>query len=135
MEVGSGGDQGQRRQRAGHSRRLWERLWERRRELGANTYRVLVPPTPPRGIDRRLNGLAGPEYDATISFGLPIEPEDSQYGEYRYKQLTEVRNRDAHSYHRNVRDANFPLVEEAFVTAFDILVKAMRHGEHPPAKF
>ena len=38
-------DQGQRRQRAGHSRRLWERLWERRRELGANTYRVLVHPT------------------------------------------------------------------------------------------
>ena len=32
-------------------------------------------------IDRRLTGLAGPDYDATISFGLPIEPEDSQYGE------------------------------------------------------
>ena len=40
-------DQGQRRPRAGHCRRLWERLWERRRELGANTYRVLVPPNPP----------------------------------------------------------------------------------------
>ena len=39
------------------------------------------PPDSTRGIDRRLNGLAGPEYDATISFGLPIEPEDSQYGE------------------------------------------------------
>ena len=35
----------------------------------------------PYRIDRRLTGLAGPEYDATISFGLPIEPEDSQYGE------------------------------------------------------
>ena len=32
--------------------------------------------------ESRLNGLAGPEYDATISFGLPFEPEDSQYGEY-----------------------------------------------------
>ena len=53
----------------------------RRLELGVNTYRVLVHPTSTRGIDRRLNGLAGPEYDATISFGLPIEPEDSQYGE------------------------------------------------------
>ena len=31
-------------------------------------------------IDRRLSGLAGPDYDATISFGLPLEPEDSQYG-------------------------------------------------------
>ena len=38
-------DQGQRRPRAGHSRRLWERLWERRLELGANTYGVRVPPT------------------------------------------------------------------------------------------
>ena len=34
--------------------------------------------------DRRLNGLAGPEYHAIISFGLPIEPEDSQYGKYRF---------------------------------------------------
>ena len=34
-------------------------------------------------IDRRLTGFAGPEYDATISFGLPYEPEDSQYGKYR----------------------------------------------------
>ena len=34
-------------------------------------------------IDRRLTGLAGPEYHAIISFGLPIEPEDSQYGKYR----------------------------------------------------
>ena len=45
LRVGRGVDQGQRRPRAGHSRRLWERLWERRLELGANTYRVLVPPT------------------------------------------------------------------------------------------
>ena len=37
----------------------------------------------PYWIDRRLTGLAGPDYDATISFGLPFEPEDSQYGEYR----------------------------------------------------
>ena len=32
----------------------------------------------PYWIDRRLSGLAEPDYDATISFGLPIEPEDSQ---------------------------------------------------------
>ena len=37
----------------------------------------------PYWIDRRLNDLAGPEYHAIISFGLPIEPEDSQYGESR----------------------------------------------------
>ena len=33
-------------------------------------------------IDRRPTSLAGPDYDATISFGLPFEPEDSQYGKY-----------------------------------------------------
>ena len=37
----------------------------------------------PYWIDRSLTGLAGPDYDATISFGLPFEPEDSQYGEYQ----------------------------------------------------
>ena len=34
----------------------------------------------PYRIDRRLTGLAGSDYDAPLSFGLPIEPEDSQYG-------------------------------------------------------
>ena len=38
----------------------------------------------PYWIDRRLTGLAGPEYDATISFGLPFESEDCPYGESRY---------------------------------------------------
>ena len=33
-------------------------------------------------IDRRLTGLTGPDYAAPISFGLPFEPEDSQYGKY-----------------------------------------------------
>ena len=37
----------------------------------------------PNRIDRRLTGLAGPEHHAIISFGLPFEPEDSQYGKYR----------------------------------------------------
>ena len=37
---------------------------------------------------RRLTGLAGPDYDATISFGLPIEPEDSQYGKSRLEKNT-----------------------------------------------
>ena len=37
----------------------------------------------PYRIDRRLTGLAGRDYAATISFGLPFEPGDSQYGEYR----------------------------------------------------
>ena len=33
-----------------------------------------------------LTGLAGPDNDATISFGLPLEPEDSQYGKSRAKE-------------------------------------------------
>ena len=41
----------------------------------------------PYWIDRRLNGLAGPEYHAIISFELPIEPEDSQYGKSRVRHL------------------------------------------------
>ena len=41
----------------------------------------------PYWIDRRLSGLAEPDYDATISFGLTIEPEDSQYGKYRINSV------------------------------------------------
>ena len=40
-------------------------------------------------LDRRLTDLAGPDYDATISFGLPIEPEDSQYGKIPVTALIE----------------------------------------------
>ena len=42
----------------------------------------------PYWIDRSLTGLAGPDYAATISFGLPIEHEDSQYGKYRIRHGT-----------------------------------------------
>ena len=41
-------------------------------------------------IDRRLSGLAGPDYDATISFGLPLEPEDCQYGKSRFRTSCSV---------------------------------------------
>ena len=34
--------------------------------------------------DRRLTGLAGPDYDATISFGLPFELGDCPYGKSRF---------------------------------------------------
>jgi len=49
-----------------------------------------------------------------------------------YEILTEVRNRDAHTYHKDVRDADFTLVEESFVPAFNVVVSAMRLGGHPP---
>ena len=41
-------------------------------------------------IDRRLTGLAGPDDDATMSFGLPFELGDCPYGKSRVKLLTEV---------------------------------------------
>ena len=37
----------------------------------------------PYWIDRSLPGLAGPDYDATISFGLPFELGDCPYGKSR----------------------------------------------------
>ena len=38
------------------------------------------------GMDAsRLTCFAGPEYDPIISFGLPFEPEDSQYGKCQGK--------------------------------------------------
>ena len=43
-------------------------------------------------IDRRLTGLAGPDDDATISFGLPFEPEDSQYGKSRFMRWSNKPN-------------------------------------------
>ena len=45
----------------------------------------------PYWIDRRLTGLAGPEYHAIISFGLPIEPEDPQYGKSRNNYVDRVK--------------------------------------------
>ena len=44
----------------------------------------------PYRIDRRLTGLAGPEYHAIISFGLPLEAEDSRYGKCRLNGLNYV---------------------------------------------
>ena len=38
----------------------------------------------PYWIDWRLTGLAGPEYHAIISFGLPFESEDCQYGKSQF---------------------------------------------------
>ena len=44
-------------------------------------------------IDRRLTDLAGPDHDAPISFGLPLEPEDSQYGKSRLYSLAACKRR------------------------------------------
>ena len=63
-------DQGQRRPRAGHSRRLWERLWERRLDLGANTYRVLVHPT---STDRALIGSGPAPIRAGEGLRAPVD--------------------------------------------------------------
>lgn len=47
-----------------------------------------------------------------------------------YKRLGQIRNRDAHSYHKGVRSADFPLVEQWFVPAFNIAVDAMKWASH-----
>ena len=44
----------------------------------------------PYRIDRRLPGLAEPDYDATISFGLPFELGDCPYGKSRLKFSAKV---------------------------------------------
>ena len=41
-------------------------------------------------IDRRLTGLAGPDYDATISFGLPFELLDCPYGKSRLQHPARI---------------------------------------------
>ena len=46
-------------------------------------------------IDQRLSGLAGPDYHAAISFGLPFELGDCPYGKYRVvisTQLDKIEN-------------------------------------------
>lgn len=48
-----------------------------------------------------------------------------------YKRLSRVRNRDAHSYHKNVRSAEFPLVWQKFVPALNVAAEAMKTGGHP----
>ena len=42
----------------------------------------------PYWIDRRLTGLAGPDYAATISFGLPLSLETAHMGNTGYKTLS-----------------------------------------------
>ena len=51
-----------------------------------------------------------------------------------YKYLTAViRNRDEHTYVKNVRRNDFPAVKGLFVPAFNALLKAMDPDEHPMA--
>ena len=47
-----------------------------------------------------------------------------------YKYLKNIRNRDAHSYRKGVRSADFPRVEQTFVPALNIVVKAMKCRGH-----
>ena len=47
-----------------------------------------------------------------------------------YKRLKKVRDRDLHSYRPEVRSKNFPLVEQKFIPAVNILVEAMVRGNH-----
>ena len=48
-----------------------------------------------------------------------------------HKHFTLIRNRDAHSYRANERDAAFSLVGDCFVPASEVLVAAMKRCNHP----
>ena len=48
-----------------------------------------------------------------------------------HKHLTLIRNRDAHAYRANERDAAFSLVGDCFVPASGVLVEAMKRCNHP----
>ena len=48
-----------------------------------------------------------------------------------YELIMKVRNRDAHSYRKGVRSADFPSVKQDFVPALNVLVMAMRRCGHP----
>ena len=62
----------------------------------------------PYWIDRSLTGLAGPDYDATISFGLPFELEDSQYGKSWLERM-------------KMSDSIEELLREAYSSTHDML--------------
>ena len=53
----------------------------------------------PYWIDRRLTGLAGPDDDAAISFGLPFESEDCQYGKSWSRCFMRQKGRNRASHH------------------------------------
>ena len=60
-----------------------------------------------------------------------ISEEDYKLLKASYKYLTAViRNRDAHSYVKNVRREDFPAVEPIFVPAFNVLLKTMTKNKH-----
>ena len=67
-------------------------------------------------VKKHFKGLCGGDDESTLIEG--------------YESLTSVRNRDAHSYRKNKRDSDFPLVGEEFVPAFNILVRSMRSVDH-----
>ncbi len=48
-----------------------------------------------------------------------------------YKLLMKVRNRDAHSFRKGVRSADFPFLKHTFVPSFNVLVMAMKVHGHP----
>ena len=67
----------------------------------------------PYWIDRRLTGLAEPDYDATISFGLPFELGDCPYGKSRPQPV-------ADALCALVRDGGLPYAAELLTEANEL---------------
>ena len=56
---------------------MWERLWERRLELGGNGYKVLVPRAPPEGgaaVAARPCAVVYHEVEGVSSFSFSMGP-------------------------------------------------------------
>ena len=86
----------------------------------------------PCWIDRRLTGLAGPEYHAIISIGLPFEPEDSQYGKSRFIVLAQpATTSQPRQCSLNHPPAWQHLKLMAGPGTLDDLQDPARHGHHP----
>ena len=61
---------------------------------------------------------------------MKLCPPDCQKLKEGYESLKDVRNRDIHSFVRNVRVANYPSVKDQFAPAFNVLVRAMEKKGH-----
>ena len=61
---------------------------------------------------------------------MKLCPPDCQKLKEGYESLKDVRNRDIHSFVRNVRVANYPSVKDQFAPAFNVLVRVMGGKGH-----
>jgi hypothetical protein len=79
------------------------------------------------------------EHIHSLAKELDLQVRDEELLFAGFKLLTAIRNRDVHSYEKNVREANFYLVDEVFVPCLNILWDSLPPAtrgsvESPPAR-